>query len=122
MRTRRSYPYWDWEDYHAGLYGLTWRGESADAESLLRLASDLERFMRQAIEQWPKAAEHHLSNDETNRRAWLGWAACGVARQVPAHFTRAAWWRLTEAERTAANSAADRVIRDWDAGYAQTLF
>lgn len=113
----QKYPYWEWEDYHAGLYRLGWVGTQSDAARLLANASTLERAMVLAVETWPKASAHHLTDDAVNGRAWLGWAACGIWHQVPAHLTRAAWWTISESERDAANAAADRVI----AGFLRTV-
>lgn len=107
---RQKFPYWEWEDYQAGLYGLNWNGTIADAVDVLSSPVNLERLMSDAVTRWPKAAAHHLTDGGMNQRAWLGWAACGLAAQVPAHMTRAAWWRLSEQQRQLANDAADRVI------------
>jgi hypothetical protein len=120
MRSRQKFPYWDWEDYRAGLYALTWGGTAADARRLLSAPTRLHAAMTQAVEQWPNAAAHHLTDDGLNQQAWLGWAACGIAAAVPAHETRAAWWQLSESERAAANAVAARVIRRYQRG--ATLF
>lgn len=117
---RRKYPYHEWEDYRAGLYGLTWGGSMTDAAALLGDAS-LESEMRRAVREWPKAAAHHLTDGGMNQRAWLGWAACGIAKMVPAHLTRAAWWTLTETQRAKANAAADAVIADYETADVQAL-
>jgi hypothetical protein len=108
---RRKYPYTEWEDYVAGLYALTWEGTQRDAMELLSDPGRLRSGMHQALALWPKASEHHLSDDAVNSRAWLGWAACGILARVPAHATRAAWWLLSEDQRVAANAVADDVIR-----------
>ena len=124
MPARMKFPYWEWEDYQAGLYDLKrsdWDGDTAAA--LAVLGSDaLEALMRQAVERWPKAAAHHLTDGGMNQQAWLGWAACGLGARCLAHITRAAWWQLTEQQRCQANSCADRVISRYRNPYAQTLF
>jgi hypothetical protein len=119
--TRQKYPYYEWEDYRAGLYGLTWIGTMIEAAALLAAPLALESAMRRAVQEWPKAAAHHLTDGGMNQRAWLGWAACGITKQVPAHLTRAAWWTLNESQRTAANAAADAVIATYGYGHVQTL-
>lgn len=118
---RQKYPYTEWEDYQAGLYGLTWGAQSDAAARLLCLPDLLLDAMRRAVREWPKAAAHHLTDGGMNQRAWLGWAACGIAERVPAHLTRAAWWTLTETQRTAANNAADTVIGEYERRHVQTL-
>ena len=120
MRPREKHPYTAWEDYCAGMYGLTWRGTQAHAVTLLSTPDALLDAMRRAVQEWPKAAAHHLTDGGMNQQAWLGWAACGIAHEVPAHLTRSAWWQLSDAERLAANGCADAVIAEYDKG--QTLF
>jgi hypothetical protein len=123
MPERVSRPYWEWEDHRAGLYRtLTAPGEDVRAAELLTDPVRLLDAMRQAVQTWPMAAEHHLSNPEENRRAWLGWAACMVAVGACARATRYAWPRLTEDERVTANAAADRVVAEWEGANSLTLF
>lgn len=122
MGPRQKYPYWEWEDYHAGLYSLDEvDGTTSDAVEVLR-SPRLMELMQAAVKEYPKAAAHHLTDDGLNQRAWLGWAACLLAKQVPSHRTRSAWWQLTEDERGEANAVADRVIKLFRSSYAQTLF
>lgn len=112
---RVSLPYWMWEDHKAGLYRtLAGPGEDERARELLADSARLLDAMRQAVQTWPLAAQHQLSNTEQNRRAWLGWAACMVAVGACARATRYAWPRLTEDERVSANHAADVVIAEWE--------
>jgi hypothetical protein len=113
VRPRQKFPYTEWEDYQAGLFGLTWGGSVHDAVSVLACGRTLYRAMSQAVNEWPKAAAHHLTDDGENQRAWLGWAACGITHSVPAHLTRAAWWQLTESQRAKANDVADQVIAEY---------
>jgi len=109
-------PYWQWEDWNAGLYKAPWdlTAEVIAARELLSSPQRLENAMRAVVDAWPLAAEHQLSNMEQNRRAWLGWAACKHAAGATAVATRAAWPQLTDDERDIANACAFRVIRDWE--------
>lgn len=122
---KQKFPYWEWEDYCAGLYMQSW-GDSRTAADSIAILADLTRLdcaMRRAVAEYPKAAAHHLTDGGMNQRAWLGWAACGIERQVPAHITRAAWWQLSEPQRIAANAVADNVIASYmEAGRAQAVF
>ena len=110
MRVRQKYPYYEWEDYQAGMFGMEWEGTATDARELLASPERLHAAMMRAVSEWPKAAAHHLTDDGMNQQAWLGWAACGLHAKVPAHLTRAAWWTLTDDERNRANAIADAVI------------
>jgi hypothetical protein len=109
---KRKYPYHQWEDYQQGFYGLTSAGTVTDAVSVLTDGA-LRDYMTLAVEQYPLAAAHHLTDGGMNQRAWLGWAACGLAKGCAYHVTRAAWWRLCDEARDAANAAADAVIADY---------
>ena len=57
-----------------------------------------------------------------NHRAWLGWAACGITAQIPAHVTRSAWWKLSETTRQTANAQADAIIASYRCPYDLALF
>ena len=122
MSVRQKFPYWEWEDYQMGMYDLAVLRGTVDHAREVLTSCGLERVMRQAVQQWPKAAAHHLTDGGMNQRAWLGWAACAIAGNTPAHLTRAAWWQLSDGERATANDAADRVIAGYVSPYAQTLF
>lgn len=111
----KRFPYWEWEDYVAGLYGLQWGRfrTTADAVAILSDPDQLRHGMDLAVKEWPRAAAHHLTDGGQNQRAWLGWAACGILANIPAHVTRAAWWLLSETDRAAANEVADEVIASY---------
>lgn len=117
----RYLPYWLWEDYRAGMYRNpnSLLEEMAAAKDLLADPVRLEPAMRAVVEAWPGSAEHQLTNMEQNRRAWVGQAACLHAVGAAALATRAAWPQLTDVERAAANSCADRVIRQWEEDHTE---
>lgn len=123
---RERHPYWDWEDYDAGMYGLATdvAGQTSAAVEMLGNPQGLREAMTDAIEAWPNAAAHYLTDLASNRRAWVGQAACCHALGIPAVVTKAAWWQLTEEQRETANDAADVAISKWEEvrGGAQTLF
>ena len=125
--TKRIYHHYKvWEDFRAGMYVPSSDPEK-DAERARELLANpeaLREAMSDVIAAWPKASEQFLTHAESNRRSWLGQAACCHALGVPAVATRAAWWRLTEDQRDMANAAADDVLHKWDEEMdnAQTLF
>lgn len=109
-------PYTEWEDWKAGMYR---DAESIDRERLIRdaagLLADPNRLaaaMRSVTTEWRFASEANL-HEPPNNRAWLGQAACCFACGTPEDLTRAAWGRLTDSQRIAANRVADRVIDEW---------
>lgn len=116
---RRIYhPYWQWEDYKAGM----WRKLAADEESeMLQLAIDFTgdaeqygSFMLRVANEYIYACEHNLSDTGMNRRAWIGHAACNLAIHCPEYLTRRAWWMLTPEQRIAADAKADEAIAHWE--------
>jgi hypothetical protein len=111
-------PYWKWEDFQHGMYEVP---ALADVELLaclsMGLLTDCERFAaagQRLLLEWPTAAGVNLTNLGTNRRAWIGQAACCLECSVPEIATRAAWKQLTDAQRVAANGIADEVIRGYE--------
>lgn len=121
--TRRIYhPYWNWEDYKAGM----WRAVSKeDAEALLEEAitftGDAEtygEYMQRVIVEWPVACEHNLTERSMNRLAWVGHAATALAIGAPEHITRQAWAFLTTQQQDAANAKAEQAVKDWEARHA----
>lgn len=109
-------PYTEWEDFQAGMYRDP---QASDREPMTELAasllSDAHRLfaaMRSVTIEWRFAAEANL-HEPPNNRAWLGQAACCYAAGVPEELTRAAWGRLTDQQRMAANRIADQVIDEW---------
>ena len=117
-------PYWQWEDFHAGLYDYPFAltMEVGHSRALLADPAALGDAMRAVVDRCPNATAHNLSNYEQNRRAWLGQAACCIELHSKAVATRAAWWQLAEAEQRAANHVAELVIAEWEMDNAQTLF
>jgi hypothetical protein len=109
-------PYTEWEDWQSGMYRDVPRdGEAELLDAAIGLLSDAHRLaaaMRDVTTEWKHASEANL-HEPPNNRAWLGQAACAYAVQAPEHVTRAAWGRLTDAQRAEANRVADRAIDEW---------
>lgn len=116
---RRYYPYDQWEDWKHGMYRSVLDPSAvepalANAASLLGAPTELQGVMADVVARWPIAASQNLSDLTSNRRAWLGQAACALRHDVPAYVTKKAWWILTPNQRREANIAADTVIRIWE--------
>jgi hypothetical protein len=118
---RVYYPYWEWEDYHSGM----WRKVSNDEhDSFLQKAIELTSkselygsFMLQVLDLYPKACEHNLTDTGMNRRAWIGHAACSIAINCPEYIVREAWWLLTQEQRDKADEKAEQAIRKFETAY-----
>lgn len=119
------HPFQAWEDYKHGLYALRYDNREQGAQLAIQLLSDPEALwaaMSAVAREWPYAAEHNLSDESHNRRSWLGQAAVCFVHGVPAEVTGAAWWGLTETQRTDANTVADQVINEWEVEHGDRLF
>lgn len=123
---RIYHPYLVWEDYLAGMFRMSDRivEHEALAFELLTSPEDFQRAISELFRVWPLATEHNLTAVETNRRAWVGAAACCLQHGCAEHTVRTAWWRMTEMQQSRANRVADSMIAQWEAEVngAQTLF
>jgi hypothetical protein len=123
---RVYYPYVVWEDYRAGMFRLSDRivEHEALAYELLTSPDDFRHVISELFRVWPLSTEHNLTATETNRRAWVGAAACCLQHGCTEHTVRTAWHRMTEIEQGRANRVADSMIAEWEAeaSGAQTLF
>lgn len=124
---RRVYhPYHTWEDFRVGMFNPSDRAEEHRdcARALLADPAGFLAAMRAMVAEWPVAAEHNLTALDTNRRAWLGAAACCHHCGSREHTTREAWWSLTSTQQDAANAAAEDLIAEWERAYsgADALF
>jgi hypothetical protein len=122
MKIKQVYHrYEKWEDYHAGMYGLVPVGEAMDlaklAAELLGQPIALKAAMKRAVTEWPVAAEVNMTNLDSNRRAWLGAAACCIQHHVPEYLTRIGWNSLNQYQQNRANAVATQIIEEWETAY-----
>ena len=112
-------PYWKWEDFQNGMYDPPSASDVAElckkAAALLSDCCAFARACREVFDKWPVASSVNLTNIGTNRRAWLGQAACSLVHNVPEIATRAAWKDLSDEQRCQANQVADEAIREYEA-------
>lgn len=113
--------YEKWEDYKYGMWRST---ETSEKESLiarvLELMNNTEKFkaaMKRVIFEWPISSEHNLSNQNANRQAWIGQAACSIELFSPEDVTRHCWGLLDTKTQDKANKVADQVIGEWETRY-----
>jgi hypothetical protein len=111
------HPYWDWEDWKAGM----WARVSADVErELFPIAVEFTgdpdlygSFMMRVINEWPISCEHNLTDCSLNKKAWIGHAACALAKSLPEYIVRRAWGELSETQQTLANIKAQEAVDCW---------
>ena len=90
--------YEKWEDYQNRMYGEIKDGRKERVLLAIECLGNKEKCynaMKMVIENWILACEHNLTNESSNRRAWVGQAACNIAYNVKEDETREAWGILT---------------------------
>ena len=113
--------YTNWEDWQNGMYR-----DVSDKEYYINKAIEClrnpDKAMLGVIKEWKHSSRENLSDLSSNRKSWLGQAACCYQFNVPEHLTREAWGRLTKEERINANKIADLIIRKWEESICPNLF
>lgn len=108
-------PYTDWEDFKNGMYNEENSLEMVDLSKLLLEDNCLfYSTLLTLLEKWPIASNVNLTNKNSNRKAWLGHAACSFLHGVPERQTRIAWGEMTIEKKIQANLVAEKVIRIYE--------
>jgi len=117
------HPYQEWEEVHYGMWS-----EVSERSDYLKWAVDFTGnhelygyYMNRVADEWEVSCENALTDQNLNRKAWIGHAACALAGGCPEDIVREAWGKLTDEQRTLANRQADRAIRRWEERYAASI-
>lgn len=115
----RIYHTWDkWECFRAGFYderppnGMTQDDGEEKYREFLADCAAFESALNGVITTWEKSCEHYLTNDRMNRIAWLGQASMAYAHRIPS-CCRGGYHRLTDGQKTAADSLALKYLNKW---------
>lgn len=115
MREQFYAHYTEWEDYKNGMYEMPNKerevGMEEKASEVLR---NPYQSMLSVINEWKICTAQNLTKQATNKRSWLGQAACCYQYGIPEHITRSVWNKLTDEERSNANNIADQIIELWE--------
>ena len=110
-----------WEDYTNGMYEpIDKLQEQEFIGKAIEVLSNPKLFLTicyDILKYWEIASKVNLTNIHSNRRAWLGQAACNYHYKVPEILTRQAWSKLTDIQREEANKIADKIIKIFEASY-----
>jgi len=114
---RKFFHYTDLEEWQCGMWAIV-RGEKRkeNAENAANLMRDSEAFftaMIKAITEWPNSCLENLSNEASNRIAFLGHAGCCIGVGSPEENTRFGWHMLNKIEQDEANATALKALRIW---------
>lgn len=113
---RMYHPYWDWEEIEFNMWGsVENKKEYLDWAIAFTGDSDIYgAYMMKVVIEWTKSCQHNLSNRTQNRKAWIGHAACAMAKGCPEHIVREAWGHLSEDQQVKANNKAQEAIDYWE--------
>jgi len=75
--------------------------------------------MKMVIEKWPISSRVNLTDVRSNRKSWLGQAACCIHSGVPEYITRTVWNGLTIDQKNNANNIAKQIIEQWERDYLE---
>lgn len=115
---RIYHPYWNWEEYEAGMWRNTSGSERAELlNKAFRFTGNATAYgdaMLRVINEWPISCEHNLTDTSMNRLAWVGHAACCLMTGAPEDVTRKAWGMLTDQQRIDADKRAQEAVDEWE--------
>lgn len=110
------HPWTEWECYPAGLFDgkteLPPDEARAAYANFLRDTPRLQAALQRVLNEWPKSCEHFLSNEQSNRIAWLGQAAMCIETGIN-NTHRSGFKLMTDAEQRTANETAAAALRAW---------
>lgn len=122
MRFNRVYRHYDeWEEIEHNMWGISDNPKKA-LKKAIEFTGDHRkygRFMMRVVREWEASCENALTDENINKRAWVGHAATALALGIPEDITRRAWGELTNEQQALANAEADRAIKWWEENYAK---
>lgn len=116
---RIYHPYWNWEEVDKNMWGSVSNRQKYLDKTIDFMADTKKfgRFMERVASEWKYSCEHNLTNYSQNRIAWMGWAACALALEVPQDIVCQAWGKITDKQRNDANKKAKEVIALWERNF-----
>jgi len=115
---RIYHPYTRWEDYRAGFYdNCTGEKKQEKIAKVLEMFNDkslTKEYMNRVVDEWVHSCEHNLTNNNMNKIAYLGQAACCLYANIPATITMEAWSMLEKDVRDCADKIAQEIINTWE--------
>tara|TARA_R110000868_G_scaffold70420_1_gene206885 strand:+ start:471 stop:857 length:387 start_codon:yes stop_codon:yes gene_type:complete len=110
--------YETWEDYKAGMFDCTLKGNEQEktilAAKLLSNEIDFYNSLNGVLLNWPISTRVNLTNLGQNRRAWLGAAGCMYTHKCTEIITRVAWNTLDKETQDKANKVAEKIIYQFE--------
>jgi hypothetical protein len=107
--------YKKWEDFKHGFYDSC-SNENQLISIVIGMFSDemLTRiFMNRVVDEWTYSCQHNLTNENLNKIAYIGQAACCLYANIPNTITRKTWSKLSEKIQNRSNKIAQETLNKW---------
>ena len=117
----RVYHQYDrWEELQHGMWSepVNKKEQQVMAINLMSDQKLFGHYMERVTNEWFISCENALTDENLNKKAWLGQAACALALRIPESITRLAWGKLTYEQQFLANKQAEQFILSWSNRYA----
>lgn len=114
-----------WEDYKAGMYNTPCEVYEVNINNCVELLTNSFKFyevMNKLVNDWVYSSKVNLTNLNSNRRAWLGAAACCYHLKQEEVITRLAWNRLSQKQQSIANDVANRIIKEFEIKHNNCIY
>lgn len=108
--------YTNWEDWKNGMWSKP-NNQIEQEKVAIQILSNPLGAMTRVIAEWPVSTRQNLTDVRSNRKSWLGQAACCIESGIPEQVTRSAWNNLSEDQKNNANNIAQTIIEIWEKGY-----
>lgn len=123
VRLRRVYhDCREWEEMKFNMWGEVDNQKEALQKAIEFTSNHKQygQYMMRVVNEWPISCENALTDENLNKRAWVGHSAVALALQIPEDITRKAWGYLTDEQRFLANKEATRAIQYWTISYTES--
>lgn len=109
-----------WEELQHGMWAepVNRKEQESMAINLMSNYCLFGHYMKRVTNEWPISCENSLTDENLNKKAWLGQAACALAMRIPESVTRSAWSKLNYEQQLLANQQAQQFIFAWADRYA----
>lgn len=112
--------YTNWECWQNGMYRDANKEEYNEMVlSAIECLRNPENAMLSVVCEWDNSTRENLTDRKSNRKSWIGQAACCYQSGCNERATRQAWSMLTKEERDNANTIANKVIELWERDYLE---